>query len=52
MRVGSLINAQWPLYPLHNVGRLNAGQMRITVLMPYLGGDYDAVAGLHQPDPS
>lgn len=52
MRAGSLINALWLLYPLQNVGRLNAGQTRATVLSSYLGGEYDAVAGLRLPDPS
>lgn len=50
MHVGSLINALWPLYPMHNVRRLNPGQSRKTVLEHYLNGEFDAVAGLRLPD--
>lgn len=51
-RAGSLMNAMLTYYPIHNVGRLNPGQTRLSILTSYLGGEYHEVAGLRLPEPS
>lgn len=50
-RTGCMINALWPLYAAHNIGRLNRGQSRATVLASYLEGEFATVAGCRLPDP-